>query len=172
VASNQLVQLGDLFEDLELEPTDFAKYARQMTNSPNQEDKKSKKIKKKIVEPTYEDFRHKATQWKPKNMIAKEKLTQLKAGGLPRESSVGAGTQQGGYVPPKVQKKLRVLSNDEKAEALEKRTNVRLMSDYQRKPKATDVDSPDRKKTSTKHSRTSSLVPGSKLPKSKRKESK
>ena len=137
VASHQLVELGDLFEELAVEPADFVKYAHQMVSSPpNLTNSKKKKKAKKELDVTYEDWRYEATEWRPKNMIAKEKLTQLRTTGLPEETSLVASTQKknGGYMCPKDRRRLRVLSNDMEAEALEERMKLRLMSDYRRKP--------------------------------------
>ena len=138
VASHQLVELGDLFEELAVEPADFVKYAHQMVSSPpNPTNSKKKKKAKKELDVTYEDWRYEATEWRPKNMIAKEKLTQLRTTGLPEETSVVSSTQKkngGGYMCPKDRRRLRVLSNDMEAEALEERMKLRLMSDYRRKP--------------------------------------
>jgi len=172
VASNQLVELGDLFAELAVEPADFAKYAHQRMSPPDLKAAKKKKKSKDDRDPANEDWRFEATAWKPKNMLAKEKLSQLRTGGLSRESSAGAVAKPT-YVNPKLQRRLKVLSTDLDAEALERRTNVRLMSDYRRKPKNRSdsvqptetieerTEEATRKKTSK---RSASVVPESKIP--------
>lgn len=178
VASHQLVELADVFEAIAVQPIDFTKYAHMLTSSPSDTKSKKKKLKK-VKEPTFEDWKQDATQWKPKNTIAKEKLTQLRTNGLSRESSVGPGARNS-YVSPHLQKRVRVLSTDMDAEKLERRTNVRLMSDYQKPSRFASVEptaaAASKKKSitqmSSKLSHTTSLAPVSKVPKVTRKTTK
>lgn len=171
IASNQLVELGNLFETLAVEPNDFAKYVLQARSSPQDAKASKKKKSKSFTETNCEDWRFEATQWKPKNMLAKEKLTQLRTTGLPREASVGTAAKPT-YVPPSIARRLRVLSTDMDAEQLERRTNIRLMSDYKHKPKtrsgsiALEAAPAGKKgaKSQKASKRSASLVPESKIP--------
>eukprot|EP00210_Caulerpa_lentillifera_P005671 g5423.t1 len=133
IASNQLVVLGDFFEESGIVPEQ-----EQVSPPPNTTSKKSKKSAK--TEKSFEDWRFEATEWRPKNMIAKEKLTELRTTGLPRESSTGP-VQKKPYINPLAQKQLKGLGTDAKAEALERRVNLRLMSDGRNAPPKAPVTS-------------------------------
>eukprot|EP00210_Caulerpa_lentillifera_P009279 g8844.t1 len=126
IASNQLVVLGDFFEAAGITP--------ELEYIPPPSPPVGKKAKKtEKVEKTFEDWRYEATEWRPKNMIAKEKIKELRTVGVTRESSTGP-VQKKLYINPVAQKQLKGLGSDAKAEALERRTNVRLMSDARNAP--------------------------------------